>query len=152
MQPDQFIIGVFTVVFDDQKRILLGHRRDMDLWDLPGGGMEHGELPDETAIRETKEETGIDIEIDRLITIATPAETDSNSITFGFLGHAIGGKPMPNDEADDVRFFALDELPQNISPRKQALIKLALDPPDELAFLRPNLPHVKDWLAQQKEK
>lgn len=152
MQPDQFIIGVFTVVFDDQKRILLGHRRDMDLWDLPGGGMDHGELPNETAIREAKEETGIDIEVDQLLGVFTHPEPQAKQISFGFLGHAAGGEPTPNDEADDVRFFAVDELPQNISPRKQAMIKFALNPPADVVFLRPNLPHAKDWLARQKDK
>ncbi len=61
---DQFAIGVFAIIYDEEKNILLNHRRDMDLWDLPGGGMNHGELPNETAVRETKEETGFDIAID----------------------------------------------------------------------------------------
>ena len=152
MQPDHFIIGVFTVVFDDLKRILLGHRRDMDLWDLPGGGMDHGELTTETAIREAKEETGIDIKIDRLLGVFAFPPPREKQVSIGFLGQAIGGKPTPNDEADDVRFFAIDELPKNISPRKRALINLALNPPDEVVFLRTDLPHVKDWLAQQKDK
>ncbi len=38
-----FRIGVFALIFDDQGRVLLGHRRDIDWWNLPGGGMEAGE-------------------------------------------------------------------------------------------------------------
>ncbi|HKF36666.1 MAG TPA: NUDIX domain-containing protein, partial [Ktedonobacteraceae bacterium] len=38
-----FRIGVFALIFDDEGRILLGHRRDVDWWNLPGGGMEVGE-------------------------------------------------------------------------------------------------------------
>src|SRR3990172_5112429 len=64
---DQFTLGVFAIIYDEQKNILLAHRRDMDLWDLPGGGMNHGELPTDTAIREAKEETGFDVVIDRLL-------------------------------------------------------------------------------------
>ena len=152
MQADQFIIGVFTVVFDDQKRILLGHRRDMDLWDLPGGGMDHGELPNETAIREAKEETGMDIKIERLLGVFAFPPPKEKQIVFGFLGHVIGGKPTINNETDDVRFFAVDELPENISPRKQALIQMALNHPYEPVFRHTDLPHAKDWLAQQKGK
>lgn len=40
-----FSIGAFAVIFDDRQRVLLCHRRDMDAWNLPGGGVESGELP-----------------------------------------------------------------------------------------------------------
>ena len=111
MEHDRFIIGVFTVVFDDQQRILLGHRCDMDLWDLPGGGMQHGELPNEAAIREAKEETGIDIEIIRLLGVFTLPAPRDNQVTFGFLGQAAGGRATTSDETGDMCFFALADLP-----------------------------------------
>ena len=57
----QFDVSVHAVIFDDQNRILLGHRCDMDLWDLPGGSLEPGELPTDGAIRETREETGLHV-------------------------------------------------------------------------------------------
>ena len=47
-----FIIGVFAVIFDSSKRVLLCHRTDIDLWDLPSGAMEQGETPWEAAVRE----------------------------------------------------------------------------------------------------
>jgi ADP-ribose pyrophosphatase YjhB (NUDIX family) len=47
-----FTIGSFAIIFDKQDRVLLCHRRDMDLWNLPGGGMQSGELPNEAVIRE----------------------------------------------------------------------------------------------------
>jgi 8-oxo-dGTP pyrophosphatase MutT (NUDIX family) len=50
-----FSIGAFAVIFDDQKRVLLCHRRDMDAWNLPGGGIDSGELPTEAIVRETRE-------------------------------------------------------------------------------------------------
>lgn len=59
-----FSIGAFSIIFDEQGRVLLCHRRDMDAWNLPGGGAESGELPTEAAIRETKEETGLDVVIE----------------------------------------------------------------------------------------
>ena len=55
-----FRIGVFALIFDDQGRILLGHRRDTDWWNLPGGGMELGETVDEAVRREVREETGLE--------------------------------------------------------------------------------------------
>ena len=147
---DQFTLGVFSVIFDTQKQILLAHRRDMDLWDLPGGGMNHGELPNEAAIREAKEETGFDVEIDRLLLVyAKPAPWDSD-LGFVFLGHVTGGKAETSDESDDVRFFGINELPENISPRKRYVILAALQNLSETAFVRVNLPHAKEWLANDQ--
>ena len=62
----QFTIAAFGLIFDQQNRILLCHRRDYNLWNLPGGTMEAGEAPWETVVRELKEETGLDVEIVRL--------------------------------------------------------------------------------------
>ena len=56
-----YTIGAFAILFDDRDRVLLCHRRDMDMWNLPGGGVESGELPTEAAIRETREETGWEV-------------------------------------------------------------------------------------------
>jgi 8-oxo-dGTP pyrophosphatase MutT (NUDIX family) len=39
-----FSIGAFALIFDEHNRVLLCHRRDMDLWNLPGGGVEREEL------------------------------------------------------------------------------------------------------------
>ncbi len=147
---DQFTLGVFSVIFDTQKQILLAHRRDMDLWDLPGGGMNHGELPNEAAIREAKEETGFDVEIDRLMIVySKPAPWDSD-LGFVFLGHVIGGKAETSDESDDVRFFGINELPENISPRKRYVILAALQNLSETAFVRVNLPHAKEWVTNNQ--
>ncbi|NOT04254.1 MAG: NUDIX domain-containing protein [Anaerolineales bacterium] len=147
---DQFTLGVFSIIFDSQKRILMAHRRDMDLWDLPGGGMEHGELPNETAIREAKEETGFDVAIDRLLVVyAKPAPWDKD-LGFVFLGHVIGGEAETSDESDDVRFFGKDEMPKNISPRLRAVIDTALQNLSEIQLIRANLPHAKEWLANNQ--
>lgn len=62
-----FSIGAFAVIFDEHSRVLLCHRRDLDVWNLPGGGVESGELSTEAVIRETKEETGLDVVVERLV-------------------------------------------------------------------------------------
>jgi 8-oxo-dGTP diphosphatase len=148
---DQFTLGVFAIIYDEQKNILLAHRRDMDLWDLPGGGMNHGELPTDTAIREAKEETGFDVAIDRLLIVyAKPAPWDKD-LGFVFTGRVIGGEAETSDESDDVRFFAMNDLPENISPRKRYVIDAALQDPQNTAFVRVNLPHATEWLEGQKK-
>ena len=59
-----FTIGTFAIIFDDQGRVLLCHRRDLDVWNLPGGGLESGELPTEAVLREVKEETGLKVVVE----------------------------------------------------------------------------------------
>src|ERR1700694_2531117 len=56
-----------AVVTDEHDRIVLIRRRDNDLWALPGGAMELGESIVDTAVREVKEETGLDVEVTGLI-------------------------------------------------------------------------------------
>jgi ADP-ribose pyrophosphatase YjhB (NUDIX family) len=110
-----FTIGVFTVIFDPQGCILLCHRRDLDIWNLPGGGMEPGELPTEAAIRETREETGLEVEIERLVGVySKPA---NNDLVFVFTAQVLGGRLTLNSEADQLCYFALDALPQNTIPK-----------------------------------
>ena len=146
----KFEVGVHAVVFDKENRILLVHRRDMDLWDLPGGGMDDGEIPTEAAIRETKEETGLDVEVERLFIIATAPE---NLLGFTFYCRVIGGAVVTTDESDDVRYFRLDELPENIPPRKREMIKFSAEKPSGITYRRVNLPSGRQWLAElEKQK
>ncbi len=58
--------GAFAVIFDDHDRVLLCHRRDIDAWNLPGGGVEQGETPWDATVREVREEVGVDAEVVRL--------------------------------------------------------------------------------------
>jgi ADP-ribose pyrophosphatase YjhB (NUDIX family) len=60
-----------AIVTDSEGRILLVHRVDNGLWTLPGGGMELGESIEDCAVREVKEETGLEVEITALVRIYT---------------------------------------------------------------------------------
>jgi ADP-ribose pyrophosphatase YjhB (NUDIX family) len=145
----EFDIGVHAIIFDEQERILLGHRRDMDLWDLPGGGLEPGELPTEGAIRETKEETGLDVEVERLFGVGVTLDT---RLGFVFYCRSIGGELTPTEEMDNVAFFARQDLPANIPPRKQAMIASAYDRPAGVVFGHVTSVTGRQWLAEKNEK
>lgn len=125
----QFTIGVFGMIFDEQGRILLCHRTDVDLWNLPGGSMEHGEAPWDGAKREVKEETGFDVEISKLVGVYS--KSDQNDIVFSFLCRVVGGEITLNEEADRIEYFALDALPPNTSPKQvERILEAAKDPKD----------------------
>lgn len=111
----KFAVGAFIVIFDEKNRVLLSHRRDLDLWNLPGGGVEKGELPTEAAIRETKEETGLKTKIVNLVGVYGKPHRDE--FAFVFLGKATGGKLKKSKEADKHRYFSLKKIPKNTIPK-----------------------------------
>ena len=59
--------GVGIIITDSEGWILLERRSDNGMWSLPGGGIEAGESITEAAIREVKEETGLDVRITGLV-------------------------------------------------------------------------------------
>lgn len=141
----KFEIGIHSVIFDNQQQVLLVHRRDMDLWDLPGGGMEVGETPVEAAIRETKEETGLDVEIDGLLAVGVGIPPE-NVLGFLFLARLSGGQITTGVESDQVCYFAVGQLPENLGPRKRAMIELAAQNTGKVVFNRITLPKAQQYL------
>ncbi|MFW5853832.1 MAG: NUDIX hydrolase [Thermodesulfobacteriota bacterium] len=105
-----------VILTDEQNRLLLV-KRSVDpkkgFWCLPGGFMELGESPEETALRELREETGIQGRIETLIA----ADSNSNAL-YGtvalicYRAAAVSGRPVPGDDASAVAFFPLMELPE----------------------------------------
>lgn len=131
MKP-QFTIGVFGIIFDEQKRVLLCHRCDYDLWNLPGGTMENNESPWDGLKREVKEETGLEIEISKLTGIYS--KPDKNEVVFSFICKKIGGKIELNDEADRIEFFEIDKIPPNTSLKQVERIKDAITNDEKAIF------------------
>src|SRR5438105_3497655 len=84
----QFRIGVYAVILNEGG-VLLAHRRDIDWWNLPGGGMEAGETVDEALCREVREETGLEVEIVQLVGVySKPLKQE---VVLAFRCRAIGG-------------------------------------------------------------
>jgi 8-oxo-dGTP diphosphatase len=117
-------IGAYTVIFDDQRRVLLCHRRDFDAWNLPGGGVEPDEAPWDAAVRETREEAGLDVEIVRLTGVYWKPRTQE--LVFNFEGRVVGGSLSTSDEADRVDYFPVDALPRNTAPLQIERIREAV--------------------------
>ncbi len=115
-------LGAFALLYDGEGRILLCHRRDADVWNLPGGQVERGETPWQAAIRETREETGLEASVRRLTFVDHRPERDELVFTFAAVVAvvavvAVGDELALNDEVDQLAWFAPSELPANIAPR-----------------------------------
>ncbi|OFZ77734.1 MAG: hypothetical protein A3K03_08305 [Bdellovibrionales bacterium RIFOXYD1_FULL_44_7] len=75
--------------------------------------------------REVKEETGLEVDILKLIGVYDkPEEKD---IAFSFYCNIVGGKIKLNDEADKIEYFELDDLPKNTAPKRVERIKDAFE-------------------------
>jgi len=106
-----FIIGVFALILDSSKKVLLCHQTDMDLWNLPGGAMEQGETPWAAVKREVEEEVGLQVEVERLLGVYS--RPSQGEVAFGFLCRVVGGSLMYTDEADCIQYFERNDLPSN---------------------------------------
>jgi len=122
-------ISAFAIIFDKEKRILLCHRKDYDLWNLPGGGLEDGEAPWECVVREVKEEVGVIVKVDRLAGIYH--KPDKNLTVFSFVCSIVGGHLKTTNEADEIKYFHINEIPKNISQKQVERIKDALETTDK---------------------
>jgi ADP-ribose pyrophosphatase YjhB (NUDIX family) len=117
-KPNSMVVAASAVVTDDQGRILLQRRSDNDLWALPGGGMELTESLPAAAIRQVKEETGLDVEITGLVgTYTDPrhiiAYTDGEvrrQFNVCFTARVTGGQLTISDELTELRFITPDEV------------------------------------------
>jgi ADP-ribose pyrophosphatase YjhB (NUDIX family) len=143
-----FSIGAFAIIFDELDRVLLSHRRDLDLWNLPGGGVESGELPTEAVIRETKEETGLDVVIERLVGVYGKQYKDE--LIFAFACHVVGGQLAPSDEADESRYFQVSAIPSNTIPKQVERIHDAIGGSAQPIFRTQAGPSTREWLRQER--
>ncbi|TDC69636.1 NUDIX domain-containing protein [Micromonospora sp. KC606] len=110
---NSLVPGAAAIVTDEHGRILLQRRTDSGNWSLPGGAMDIGETLQQCAVREVKEETGLDIEITGLLGIYTdPAHVIAyvdgevrQEFTVTYLARVTGGTLTVSDESTDVRFI-----------------------------------------------
>ncbi len=111
-------LGCSAVIFDrDREKILLTRRTDNGMWCLPGGAMEPGESAAEACIREVWEETGLKVEVLRLIGVYSdpdqlviyPDGHKSHVVALSFEAGVVGGALGLSSETTDVGYFSLEE-------------------------------------------
>lgn len=114
--------GAVVLVFNNKGQLLLQHRSDGG-WGLPGGLMELGESLEETARREVKEETGLDIGELKLEGVISGAEyylkvengDELYSVTTIYSTNEYAGELEIDElESIDLQYFSLDQLPENL--------------------------------------
>jgi 8-oxo-dGTP diphosphatase len=104
------------VVVDNKERVLLVKRNvapKKGFWCLPGGFMELGETPEQAALRELEEETGLSGKIDMLLGVTANQSSQYETVLMvGYLVKDYSGAPIAGDDASDAAYFHIDELPE----------------------------------------
>jgi len=118
-----FRVAVSAIIFDEA-RVLLSLRRDIDWWNLPGGGVETGEAVDVALRREVREETGLDVELERLVGVYSKPQ--KNEVVLAFRCRITGGQLQETEETRESRYFDPGELPWNTLPKHRQRIEDAL--------------------------
>lgn len=105
-----------TVVILDAGRVLLLQRADFRTWALPGGGVDAGESAAQAAIREVREETGLDVTLTGLVGLYALPHWIGNTHSAVFAARVCGGMLRPHpSEAREARYFPLDTLPAHLN-------------------------------------
>jgi len=110
-----------------EREILMELRADCGLWCVPGGRMKVGETLKQTVIRETLEETGINIKVLGIFAIYsdpklgtvrhyTDDDYSQQAVDIFLLSEPIGGELTKSDESLDVAWFKMRNLPDNMVP------------------------------------
>jgi len=119
------MVSVAVLVIDGQNRCLLIRNKwgskESEIWAVPGGFMEMGETTEETARREIKEETGLEIGRLKLVTVLSQKEVGTlpngdqlYPVTIVYSSKdIIGGELKPdNSEVCEAKFFPFTDLPK----------------------------------------
>jgi ADP-ribose pyrophosphatase YjhB (NUDIX family) len=126
-------VGAQAVVTDDDGRVLLIERADTGHWSLPGGFVDAHESPRETAVRETREETGLAVVTDRVACVVRhdPFEHRPHAV-IGVTYHCrrTGGAIDPGPEASAAAFRDPDAV-SNWYPDMETSVRRALDGVDD---------------------
>jgi len=115
------IVAAGTLVHQDDRILLIkrGVPPGLGRWALPSGYAEVGETPEDAAIRETLEETGLQVALERLLVAEAFYDGDApGGVIILYAARAEGGEIAPRDDAVEARFFAIDEVPGPIAFRQ----------------------------------
>lgn len=110
--PCFYRVSAKGLILDEEKRFLLCRESD-GRWDLPGGGLDHGEDPRQGIIREIKEEMGLEVtSVGAAPSYFITAQKDHKRYWIANIIYVIEVADLdftPSDECQEIRFFAVEE-------------------------------------------
>ena len=118
LYPDQPVVGIGAVIVREGAIVLIkrGNEPSKGKWSIPGGLVELGESPEQAVIRETKEETCLDVENPSLIDVVSNVDLDEKGkvkyhyVIIDYLVHVKSGKLHAASDAAELRWVPFDEV------------------------------------------
>jgi ADP-ribose pyrophosphatase YjhB (NUDIX family) len=124
-------IDTRAVIIENEKILLV--QEQSGRWSIPGGWCEYNLTPAENVVKEAKEETGLDVVVDRLVAVLDRDRYSEPPYPFKvmkmfFLCHSVGGAFVQNTETIDSQYFSLEELPEIASEKcSEEQIRMCFD-------------------------
>jgi 8-oxo-dGTP diphosphatase len=112
-----------TSIIERDGKILLIRRAGepgYGLWSMPGGYVDRGEVVEEAAVREAREETGLEVEIELLVGLFS--EPGHPVMVAAYVAREVGGCLKPGPETLEAGFFSPDDLPPLAFPRDKSIL------------------------------
>jgi ADP-ribose pyrophosphatase YjhB (NUDIX family) len=137
--------SVSVVIFNHEMRILLHKREDFRIWSLPGGFLNPGENWEAAAVRETAEETGYQIVIERLVAeYSQPQMPNGGEVKYLCTGRIVGGEAIQRGaETVQVVWFDPRKLPFRLAPFNREYVADTLSGSSELVRRTLRMPQWK---------
>jgi 8-oxo-dGTP diphosphatase len=118
---EKTLTGVAAIILDDDENVLINRRTDRTghapgLWSLPCGVVEEGESPEDALKREMKEELGVEVAVEKLISRRTfDNRADGRWVAYGYLCSIVQGIPgiMEPQKSEELKFVPLDKIPHD---------------------------------------
>ena len=115
-------VAAVVLVYDGHRLLMVkrGVEPAMHRWAFPSGYVDRGEVVERAAMREVKEETGLDVELDCFIGIYS---LEGNPVILAvFSAHTTGGELQAGHDAQEAEWFAVDVLPDPPFPNDQQIL------------------------------
>lgn len=117
-------VGAAAVLRNSKGEFLMIKRKNppaKDLWGFPGGGIKFGETIEQAVAREVKEETGLNVEAGKILTVGEAIEEDKDihRVVVVYEAKIKNGVVKASDDAADIMWISLEKIPEmekNISP------------------------------------
>lgn len=122
-------VSIDAAIIKDDKIVLIkrGVEPSKGKWGTPGGYVDWDETVEEAVAREVKEETKLDVTSTKLVGVySSPERHPKQVINILYLAEVAEADPAPGDDVDDVKWFLLDSLPDEMAIDHKENIKRAM--------------------------